>query len=396
MNRGEEFIGKLDALLPDDEPAGLAGRLIEFETENPPGNEGPAIEQLTRVLDDWGFDTQVYFTDFGRSNLVAQIGWGKRKRRLILNGHLDVVPAGDHASWRRPPYIASLEDGRLYGRGSADMKGGVAAMMWGVRLVTLAGIEPQDAEVVLHLVSDEETGGLQGTEWLIGHVPFEAEAAIVGEPTDLNVVVAGKGALWSRLTVKGKPAHGSVPHLGVNAIEKMARLIVRLGDLELPGDHPLLGGATLNVGTITGGSKINVVADSCSIEVDRRVLPGETKETVEAEFRRAIETLGRQEDADAAMEVTLFAEPFEIDPDQRIVRAALSAVEAVTGDSRQPKGARGFTDARFYAGQCGMPAIILGPGSISQAHTANEFVWVSQLRDAAVIYALIIADFLSG
>ncbi|MBU0515119.1 MAG: M20 family metallopeptidase [Proteobacteria bacterium] len=388
-----KFFGKL---LPENEPVSLAQRLVRFPTENPPGNEAGAIEHLAEVVQDWGFETELLWTDTGRVNLVARLGWGNRSRRILFNGHLDVVPSGDQAAWTREPFEGKIADGRLWGRGAADMKGGVAAMLWAARLIQLSKEQPHDAEIVFHLVSDEETGGTHGAKFLVDHGLARADAAVVGEPTGLNVVVASKGAIWSRLNVKGKSAHGSIPHLGENAIERMADLILRLGDMPLQGEHPLLGPPTINLGTITGGSKINMVPDRCVLEVDRRVLPGESRQAALGQLTRLVEEFRADTGVEVDLEEILYASGYEIDPAEKIVQAALRAAEAVTGEPKEPRGARGFTDARFYFLEAGIPTIILGPGSISQAHAADEFVEIEQLRLSVGLYALIISRFLSG
>ncbi len=387
-----DLIKTLAPLLPDDEPASLAQRLVRFPTENPPGNEAGVIEHLAEVVQDWGFETELLGTDTGRVNLVARVGWGKRSRRILFNGHLDVVPPGDQAAWTRTPFEGRIADGRLWGRGAADMKGGVAAMLWAARLIQLADEEPDDAEIVFHLVSDEETGGTHGTKFLVDRGLARADAAVVGEPTGLNVVIASKGALWTRATVKGKSAHGSLPHLGENAIERMAGFIFRLMELPQAGEHRLLGPPTINLGTISGGSKINVVPDRCAIEIDQRVLPGTSPDQARGVLRTLAEKYTAETGVGVDLEEILFAEPYEIDASERIVEAALEAAAAITHEPKTPKGARGFTDARFYVLEAGIPTIILGPGSISQAHTADEFITIEDLRRAAVLYAMIINE----
>ncbi len=375
--------------LPENEPVSLAQKLVRMPTENPPGDEAPAIEFLAELLTDWGFETELLRTDLGRLNLIARNGWGRRSPKILLNGHLDVVPAGIDSAWSMPPFDGFIDDGRLYGRGAADMKGGVAAMLWAARLIQNLPERPADGEIIIHLVSDEETGGAQGARFLVENGLTQADAAIVGEPTGLNVVIASKGALWTRATVRGKSAHGSVPHLGDNAIERMAGLIMRLRELPQAGEHRLLGPPTVNLGTIVGGSKINVVPDHCTIEIDQRVLPGTGPEEARAGLNNLIERFHAETGAEVELQDIIFAAPYEIDPAQPIVQIALAAAAAITGEPREPRGSRGFTDARFYVLEAGIPTIIMGPGSINQAHTTGEFVDIEDLRRAVFLYAII-------
>jgi acetylornithine deacetylase/succinyl-diaminopimelate desuccinylase family protein len=391
-----EIITKITKNLPENQPADLARELVRMPTENPPGDEARAVEFLAEFLGDWGFETEVLRTDQGRLNLIARTGWGRRSPTILLNGHLDVVPAGDESAWTVPPYDGFIQDGKLYGRGAADMKGGVAALLWAARLIQTSSDKPADGEIVVHLVSDEETGGAQGAKFLVDQGLAVADAAIVGEPTRLEVVIACKGAVWTRLTTRGKSAHGSVPHLGDNAIERMAEFFVKLREVPKAGEHHLLGPPTMNLGTISGGSKINVVPDRCSVEIDQRVLPGTGLEQARAGLKNLIEKHVAETGTEVDLEEILYAAPYEIDPAEPIVRIALETAAEVTGKPKEPKGAKGFTDARFYVLEAGIPTIILGPGSITQAHTADEFIGIEQLRQAVGLYGLIITRFLSS
>lgn len=248
-----QLIKKFRELLPESQPLELTRRLVSFESENPPGKEKEVLEFLYDLLKGWGFDTKLVYTYSGRANLIASFKCGRGGKKLLFNGHLDVVPAGDRSRWSRQPFSAEVHENHLYGRGSADMKGGVAAMLYAVRLVRKTGIDLGDAEVIFHLVSDEESGGSQGAGFLVDQGLGGADAAIVPEPTNLEVVVAEKGTYWVRVNVRGKSAHGATPQLGVNAIEKMAMLLPRLIAMDLSTSHPLLGQPTLNLGLINGG-----------------------------------------------------------------------------------------------------------------------------------------------
>jgi acetylornithine deacetylase/succinyl-diaminopimelate desuccinylase family protein len=388
-----ELRDRFQALLPRDQPVELAKRLIGFPSENPPGKEKEISEFLSGLLVQWGFEVKETHRTEGRPNLAATMKFGNGGRRLIFNGHLDVVPAGDPGLWNTNPYEGVIRDGCLFGRGAADTKGGVAAMLYGALLVKEAGIDLGDAELVLHLVSDEESGGDQGSGHLASVGIARGDAAIVVEPTDLNIVIAQKGTLWFRITMGGVAAHASTPHLGVNAISRMAALIPILEGMSREARHPLLGEPTINVGTIKGGSKVNSVPDLCAIELDRRCLPGEKIAEIEKELAGAIAGFAAGQKGAARFERIMFAEPCEVSPSERIVETALRNQERVLGKRTDLLGSTGFTDARIYVLRAGTPAILLGPGNISQAHTVNEFVSVESLRLASVLFAMITADF---
>jgi acetylornithine deacetylase/succinyl-diaminopimelate desuccinylase-like protein len=225
---------------------------------------------------------------------------------------------------------------------------------------------------------------------------IQGDAALVGEPTDLQPVIAQKGALWLRILTIGKSAHGSRPHLGVNAVEKMMKLIERFNLIPLDKEHPLLGKPTLNIGTIQGGTKVNVVPDGCEIEVDRRMLPGEKKEEVLREIKKILDSLQSQDPLfQYRMEEIDFAEPSEVDPEEEIVKMGVEAIQNVMGKKPMLRGFSGFTDSRFYTNQYHIPTLIFGPGGVDQSHTTDESVEVDALVHAAHIYAMILMDFLS-
>ncbi len=376
--------------------ADLTIQLVQAPTENPPGNERIAVQFLKPLLSKMGFKTKTVLSPKGRCNIIAERRWGKSGRTLVFNGHLDVVPAGDPSLWKYPPFQGRFYKGRIYGRGASDMKSGIAAFIHAISMIDCSRIRLQQGGIILHLVSDEESHGHQGTGFLTRTGEIRGDAALVGEPTDLQPVIAHKGALWIKISTLGKSAHGAKPHRGVNAIEKMAKLVDRLNSIPLDREHPLLGKPTLSIGTIRGGTKINIVPDRCEIEVDRRMSPSEKKEEVLGEIKEILESLRLRDPLFRyRMEEIDFAEPSEVDPEEEIVRTGVEAIEEVTGKKPLLSGFSGFTDSRFYINQCHIPTLILGPGETDQSHTTDESVKVDALVHAAHIYALIILKFLS-
>ncbi|MDI7260943.1 MAG: M20 family metallopeptidase, partial [Thermodesulfobacteriota bacterium] len=328
--------------------------------------------------------------------IIAERRWGKNGRRLIFNGHLDVVPAGNPSQWKYPPFQGKVVKGRIYGRGASDMKGGIASFLNAISMIDRSKIDPGQGSLILHLVSDEESHGHQGMGFLAQKGMVRGDAVIVGEPTNLDVVIAQKGALWFRLFALGKSAHGSRPHSGINAIEKMINLIARLNSIPLEKEHSLLGKPTINIGSIQGGTKINLVPDRCEIEVDRRLLPGEKKEEVLKEIKEAFDSLRSQDPLlQYRIEEIDYAEPSETHPEQEIIRMALEAGQEVRGERPKVRGFSGFTDGRFYVNQFHIPTLILGPGGTDQSHTTDESVEVEALIQAAQIYGLILINYLS-
>ncbi|NWF93905.1 MAG: M20 family metallopeptidase [Syntrophaceae bacterium] len=387
----------LDRLVRKRELIDLTTQLIRIPTENPPGNEKRAFLFLKPILSKMGFSIKTLLSPKGRWNIVAEKRWGRGGRKLIFNGHVDVVPAGDPGQWKYPPFQGRLEKGRIYGRGASDMKSGIASFLHAISMINRSNAPADRGAVILHLVSDEESHGHQGMGFLTRRRVIQGDAAIVGEPTGLDPVIAEKGALWLRISTLGRSAHGSKPHLGTNAIEKMMKAIDQINFIPLEKEHPLVGRPTFNIGTIQGGTKINIVPERCEIELDRRMLPNEEREGVLREIEESLDSLQVQDPSfQYQIEEIDFAEPCESGSGEEIVRISLDAIEEIRGERPELKGFTGFTDGRFYVNQFHIPTLILGPGGTDQSHTTNESVEVEALIQAAQIYGLIVLRFLSG
>jgi acetylornithine deacetylase/succinyl-diaminopimelate desuccinylase len=277
-----------------DEVVDLTAALVAVDTRNPPGNERPIAGVVRSALQRWRPEWMEVEPAPGRLSLVAKLPHpdGPAERpTLIINGHLDVVPVTASA-WTHDPFDPHMDGGRLYGRGTADMKGGIAAAICALSVLERAGHAPA-CDVVFHLVADEERGGRLGTRALLEQGLITGDACLVPEPTDLELCVAERGLLQALLTVHGRPGHGSRPRDAVSAIEHAAQLVLALhaADFGDP-DHPLLGRPTANVGTIAGGDAFNTVAESCVIGLDRRVLPGATEHSALAQVRARVEAAG--------------------------------------------------------------------------------------------------------
>lgn len=365
--------------------------LIAAPSENPPGDERAVAAVAERYARDAGLDVEVIETAPNRLNVIATLDSGRPGRTLAWNGHIDVVPVGDPAAWKHPPFEAVVDGDILHGRGAADMKGPCAAAIAAAAALKAAG-GPAKGKLVLQLVADEEVLGPHGTLALYERGLAGADAAIVGEPTDLDVAVAERGMLWVIARTAGVAAHGSRPELGVSAIEEASRVVLALRALRNGRSHPLLGEPSLNVGTIQGGSKINIVPDACTIAIDRRTLPGETDQGILDEMHAALKAAG----ASATLEIVHRADPVEVDPNEEIVRAAVASHAAIRGRDATIGAMTGATDAHVLAGKAGIPAIIFGPGSLGQAHTTTEHVSIPDLIDGARIYAHLFGSYLSA
>lgn len=378
-----------------DRVVALTSELVSVDTRNPPGNEAPIEETVIKALAHRRPAWKRIEPEPGRVSLVAELphpeGPGSNRPVLIVNGHLDVVPVSADA-WSHDPFDPWLEDGKLYGRGTADMKGGIAAAICALDALEDAGAVPA-CDLVFHLVADEERGGRVGTRALLEQGLIRGDACLIPEPTGLQLCIAERGLMQAFIRVEGRPGHGSRPREGVSAIEHAAKLVLALHAADF-GDpeHPLLGRPTANVGTINGGTTFNTVAESCVIGVDRRVLPGATRESTEAGVRERIESAGvpglRYE-----FEVDVFGEASEMSSGEPFAQLVGEAVAKATGTPPSVIGMSFTTDARFLRNQAGIPAVVCGPGAVEQAHGNDEYVTVAGLVDATAAFAELFATF---
>lgn len=358
----------------------LLRALIALPSVNPafvPSGHKRAGEQntaefLATVGARAGLDVELQTVLPNRPNLIARLApSGTLKQRILLAPHLDTVPATDLQ------FEPMTKQGRLYGRGACDTKGSVAAMYSAMCELAHGGRRPKETEIIFAGLCDEENGQA-GSRALIAS-GFKADFAIVGEPTKLAVVTAHKGNLWFRLTTQGQSAHGATPQLGKNAIHAMAPVIETLeGDyraqLAKRPKHPLLGLPTSNLGSICGGSQPNIVPASCSIEVDRRTLPGETEASVTKEIAELLRARKLKVEFNLLKGAPCL--PLETDPKLPLVQQFMRSV-----GQTKPVGVHYFCDAAVLSAG-GIPSVVFGPGDIAQAHTADEWIELDQLERA--------------
>jgi acetylornithine deacetylase/succinyl-diaminopimelate desuccinylase len=275
------------------------------------------------------------------------------------------------------------------------MKGGIAAAITALSTLRRAGREPS-CNVVFHLVADEERGGAFGTQVLTERGLIKGDACLVPEPTSLRVCIAERGLLVAEVTVHGRPGHGSTPRDGVSAIEHAAAVVLAIHAADF-GDvaHPLLGQPTANVGEIEGGSGHNTVAERCRLVIDRRLLPGITRDGAVARLRAQIDSAAVSS-LRYDLDVRVFGEASELDGRHPFVAQVRDAVAASTGEKPPVIGMSFTTDARFVRNQSGIPAVVCGPGDVEQAHTNDESVSVERLVDATAAYAELFASFGAG
>jgi succinyl-diaminopimelate desuccinylase len=280
----------------------------------------------------------------------------------------------------------------MYGRGVADMKGGVGAMLMAAKALARETV-PLTGSLVINFVGDEEIGGARGAGYLMENGHYSPDMVVVGEITNNNGIAIGeKGVVIFSLSTKGRTAHASTPWAGVSAIEKMVKILYRLqerlGEAFKTRDSGILPPASMNIGTIQGGVSFNVVADSCDVVIDRRTLPGETPESVMQEMQDIIDEVKREDpDVDATLQLMGSGNPFETSPDEKICRIAKKTLDEL-GMNSDFVGYEQVSDGRFFADK-GIPTILIGPGIARRAHTPDEHLELDQYIDAIKIYALL-------
>jgi acetylornithine deacetylase len=357
----------------------LLGDLVAIDSVNPdlvPGGAGEA--ELARFVGGWledaGLEVELDEVTPGRVNVIGRVAGTGGGRSLLLNAHMDVV--GIDGVER--PFEPRVEDGRLYGRGAYDMKAGLAAIMWAG---AAAARNPAAGDVIVTGVCDEEFASI-GAQALAKRV--RADAAIVTEPSgaELAVCVAHKGFSWHTIEVSGRAAHGSRPEEGIDAISKMGSVLVALERLDQRvrsgARHPLLGTGSLHASLIEGGRELSTYPDRCVLQLERRTIPGESADVVEAELTVMLEELAAVDpELRATLETTLVRDPFEVAADAPIVEAVRDAA----GRDLPVIGVPFWADSAIFA-SAGIPTVIYGPGGAG-AHAAVEYVELGQLDRVA-------------
>lgn len=338
---------------------------------DPRAGEERMAEHVQTVCRAAGLDIAAETVSSRRSNVLVRLSpQGKVQHRILLGPHLDTVGFPNLES----QLVPRVQQGRVYGRGACDTKGCVTAMLSALLRVARSGRRPSHTEIQFVGFVDEENEQLGSRHHARHHDPVDL--AIVGEPTRLEVVTAHKGDVWLRLRTAGRSAHGATPHLGRNAVHLMGRVVDLLETTYRKQlskrSHPLLGSPTINVGAIRGGTQPNIVPDACTIDVDRRTLPGETEATVRRELRELLKHAGLK----ASFEPLRLApcEAMETPRELPWVRDLCRAA-----GRRRTVGVHFFCDAAPLA-KAGSPAVVFGPGDIAQAHTAEEWISIASLE----------------
>jgi succinyl-diaminopimelate desuccinylase len=399
-----------------DEVINLLVRLIQIRSENPPGDMDAIAAFIINYLTRNG--VEAYQARAGANcpqSILASAGTGSPK--LILNGHMDVVPAGDNSKWNFDPFGGAVRDGKVFGRGTSDMKGGLAGLMYAVACVA-RHIKELGGSILFSAVPDEETMGVWGTGWLLESGHLQGDACIVAEPTSRGDIEVGqKGTLWVKVIATGVPAHGSLsPYVGENAITKLLPFILQLDTLsgvlpEIPaaiketmaaskelarsllpvaGLEEVLDHVTVNLGMIKGGTKVNMVPDRAEIDLDFRMPIGLQSEKLLGELKDLVQrTLG---DA-GSVEVLWRSEASYTDPGEKIVQVVADNIEQMLRRPATTTFQWASSDARYFR-FAGIPTLQYGPANLDGIHGYNENVDVEDVINSTKIYLGAIVDYL--
>lgn len=362
--------------------ADLLARLIAIETCDPPGGEMEIAALVHGYLEEQGIAAELDEFQPGRANVLARLKGQGGRPALIFSAHFDTVPVGAQP-WSNGPFSAHVENGRLYGRGASDMKSGMAAM-----ISAAIGLKDSKAELAGDLIlafSAGESSSCLGAKRMVERGDLKgAGHFLVSEPTSLGLLIAEKGALWLRLIAHGKGGHNSAAQgesmESHSAISRMVDTLAILQRFDFGiASHPLLGDPSIDVGTIRGGSVVNMTPDRCEAEIDLRLLPGQDVDAVVA-------TIGSQIGDEIEIELIDFKPPVETAPDHPFVDVCLEACRHVTGETPVPAGVSYYSDATIICPALDLPMVILGPGELGMSGQTDEYVELAKLDRAVPIF----------
>lgn len=366
----------------------LLKELIQAES-TPEKGELAAAKVVLESFRQSGIESHIDTWEQNRANVVAHLKSAGTKPGLLFGCHLDVVSPGE-ATWTYPPFDAVEADGKMYGRGSTDMKGGTAAAVTAIRRIVESDTKLQ-GDLIFVASAGEETDSCGAERFVKNYDPTPALAGVViPEPTDFVVVTAHRGMLWLEVSTIGKTAHSSTPHLGINAITSIRRFLNALDHYEIPvGPHDLLGKCSMSVNTIEGGKALNVVPDKCRIGIDFRTLPNQDDQRTIADLEQIFAKLKSDDPQfDATISVIRQVKAIETDRHCDFVNALSEAVGA------KETSAIGFTTDGPSFAKLGAPVVIYGPGKPSLCHKPDEYIDLADVEKAVEYYTSMILSFL--
>lgn len=381
-----------------EESVELTQELVRCPSVNPPGDTTDCAQIVLNKFIENDIDAEIIEGKKGACNVVARFSGQNKGKVLLLNGHLDVVLPGE--DWTVDPFGGEIRDGKIYGRGSADMKSGAASLIAAMIAFKRSGVS-FNGEIVFMGVAEEETAGEFGTVYLLENkIGTNADFAIVAEPTSLKVMLGNKGLRWIDIIVKGKASHSGRPHQGINAIDYAAKLIGAVHSMEFKNRNDAFDvpSPSISVTMISGGTKENIIPGRCDLVVDRRMIPGETSETVVEELKRIINPIVEGEKGlhiETRLRPNHF-DPYLISEDEPIAQATIESFEEVTGRKPEITAKSSCTDASHLFQKAGIPTVLFGPGEESASHKSDEYVPIDNIMLSTEMFVSIFNKLLSN
>ncbi len=365
--------------------------LVRSNSENPPGNEKEIGNLIFDTLNSMGCIAKRHYVEGERFNVIG-IAEGAVKEKILLNGHMDTVPIGKKEDWLFDPFCGNIQNGFLLGRGSADMKSGLAAMIFALEAILKSGLVLKEG-IMFTGVIDEE-GYFKGTRALIEEGKLsDCTVGFVSEPTGLKVGTSLKGGIEYIVQTYGKNAHSAMAFIGDNAIFKMNKVIGAIEEYnkELQGkmDVPVLRFPTANVGKVQGGRWVTMVPDFCEMEFDRQVLPGEKIADIEKEVEEVISKVEKKHGIEVKCKKVQHFSPWSISNDDPLVKQVRSSYAKIFDQKPVCSGVNYYAEVEMLASS-GIPSVLFGPGDITLAHSPNEKVNIQEVIDATKVYALLL------
>lgn len=393
----ESMESKVLSCLDEKYLVSLTQRLVRMRTPNPPADYSEIYPEMKSLMESLGLSVRVMQGMEGKPNVVGLwCGSDPAAPTLMLDAHMDVVPAGE--GWDGDPWAAEIRDGAIWGRGATDMKHSLAIMIAVAKALKDAGFKPR-GNLMLSASNDDETAGKFGLKYVIERGLAEAEWPqpdfhFLLEPSNWDVNVAFKGRVWIKITVKGKSAHGGAPEKGVNAITKMMELARRLLAIRR-NTHPLMPSDSINVGTIQGGDKTNIVPDTCTATFDYRFVGPSSADQAVQRFRDVVAAMEKEDPEFKVSEFDVFEsrDPVEADPEAYPIGLLAQTIRDVSGRPAKPGGTLSAGNA-YWTLSKGLVATMTGPGDPGVMHTSREHIAIKDLTEGAGIVAAYVVRYI--
>lgn len=384
-------------LIDEEDAVSFLKSLIQLNSVNPPGNEKKVAELIMERSEKAGLKGNLFAFEPDRANLFVECTPNiseKESKNLVLSGHLDTVPIGE-GKWKCDPWSAYQDGDRLYGRGSSDMKSGVAAMILALEYIHKSGVRLKGNLSFLGTAGEEVDG--RGARSVIENGTIKnVTAMVIGEPTNNEVLIAHKGVLWLEVIINGKTAHAGWPENGINAISAMHVFVKKLGEIHLP-NHEVLGDSTVNLGIISGGIAANMVADHCQLTIDVRMVPGQDRDGVLHQVETILSTISDHIGITYKINVLNNMLPVSTSKDNHFIKLSADTLQEVLNKKPVFGGANYYSDGSIFTIKNeNIPILIFGPGNPDMAHQPDEWVDLRNFIESIRYYIALAVNYLGA